>query len=144
MRATPERDTLPASAFVEEILPTSSVNSFPVPDLAVTDPLVGLPQTETPPEPEPVSFPLGWLLSNASGPIQYRAIVDVAKLELPRDPSGLRYTSPTAIALAVSQAPGGSWSDAMLALRARLRSTRPLTLPAARPARPPRSRPRAA
>jgi hypothetical protein len=83
----------------------------------VTDPLVGTPLPEALPEPEPVTFPLRWLLSKASGPIQYRAICDVAKLELSTaEAAGLRYASPTAIALAVSQSAGGSWNNAMLTL----------------------------
>jgi hypothetical protein len=81
----------------------------------VTDPLVGLPIPEAPPEPEPVVFPLGWILSNASGPIQYRAICDVARLDIPASSvDGLRYLSPTALALAVTQSVGGAWGDAML------------------------------
>jgi hypothetical protein len=81
----------------------------------VTDPLVGPTLPDTPADLEPVTFPLGWLLSNASGPIQYRAICDVAKLDIPAErAASLRYSSPTALALAVSQSVGGSWNDSML------------------------------
>jgi hypothetical protein len=81
----------------------------------VTDPLAGSPLPEAPVEPEPISFPLGWLLTNASGPIQYRAISDVARIEVGKaESAGLRYASQTAIALAVSQSAGGSWNDSML------------------------------
>lgn len=82
----------------------------------MSDTLAGAPLPESPPEPEPVVFPLQWILSNASGPIQYRAISEVARLEI--DPvaiDGLRYASPTAIALAMSQSASGAWNDLMLA-----------------------------
>ncbi|GAC1514775.1 MAG: hypothetical protein NVS1B4_03270 [Gemmatimonadaceae bacterium] len=68
--------------------------------------------------PAPVRFPLGWLLANATGPIRYRSVVDVARLPLP---SGVRldtlvYTHPAALALAFTQRGDGSWSHAMLTL----------------------------
>jgi hypothetical protein len=88
-----------------------------VPETLVTEPLVGLPLPETPQEPTPVVFPLGWLLSNATGPIQYRAIREVAKLDIsPDEIEGLRYTSTTALKLAVTQSPSGTWNDLMLTL----------------------------
>ncbi|HUF30678.1 MAG TPA: hypothetical protein VMM77_08410 [Gemmatimonadaceae bacterium] len=60
-------------------------------------------------------FPLRWILRNASGPIQYRAIREVAKLEIPAtELEGLRYASPTAIALAVTQSASGGWGESML------------------------------
>lgn len=81
----------------------------------MTDPLVGSPLPEAPPEPEPVAFPLSWLLTNASGPIQYRAITEVARLDVaPTQITGLRYHSPTALQLAVTQSAGGTWNDSML------------------------------
>ncbi|MFM8566164.1 MAG: hypothetical protein ACKOCV_00490, partial [Gemmatimonadota bacterium] len=56
-----------------------------------------------PPPPEPVSFPLGWLLDHASAPIQYRAIIDVAKMGEKVDPriNLLPYTYRPALELAV-------------------------------------------
>jgi hypothetical protein len=95
-----------------------SRNPFLIPrslHLSVTDPLVGLPLPDSPAELEPVTFPLGWLLTNASGPIQYRAICDVARLDVPQaSVAPLRYSSPTGIALSVTQSIGGSWNDSML------------------------------
>ncbi|HEX2779076.1 MAG TPA: hypothetical protein VHM30_06240, partial [Gemmatimonadaceae bacterium] len=41
-------------------------------------PLMGVAPPPAP--PEPVVFPLGWLLENASAPIQCRATTEVARL----------------------------------------------------------------
>lgn len=81
----------------------------------MTESLVGLPLPEATPQPEPVVFPLGWLLTNATGPVQYRAICDVAKLDVPAtELEGLRYASLTALKLAVTQSPKGTWNELML------------------------------
>ncbi len=81
----------------------------------MSDPQVGSPLLEAPPELEPVAFPLRWILGNASGPIQYRAISDVARLDIPAtELEGLRYASSTAIALAVTQSASGVWGNTML------------------------------
>ena len=65
----------------------------------MTDPFVGSPPPEAPTEPVPVIFPLGWILSNAAGPIQYRAMKEVAKVEAPPAADSLRYLSTTALSL---------------------------------------------
>ncbi|MGH7720962.1 MAG: hypothetical protein ACREON_19210 [Gemmatimonadaceae bacterium] len=66
----------------------------------------------------PVSFPLGWLLSRAIPAIKFRAVTEVARLPLP-DPagfSGLPYTFPPALRLALGQRPDGTWNGAMLTI----------------------------
>jgi hypothetical protein len=63
-----------------------------------------------------LKFPLGWVLDTAAPPIQYRAITEVAQLELP-DAAGfaaLPYSYEPAIRLALMQQPDGTWNDAML------------------------------
>jgi hypothetical protein len=67
--------------------------------------------------PEPVQFPLGWILEGATGAVQYRALVDVARLEVPKD----RYASlalgfPPALGLALAQSTDGTWNGSMLSL----------------------------
>src|SRR5690606_7265395 len=69
-----------------------------------------------PPEAE-VKFPLGWLLKNASAPIQYRAINEVAKLEdVSFAPGLLPLSYRPALELAVQADVNGVWNEAMLAL----------------------------
>lgn len=74
-----------------------------------------------PPSPTfvaPVRFPLGWLLEHATPPVQYRAMVEVARLPGadPGRTNVLALASRSAIGLAVQQAPDGSWNQSMLAL----------------------------
>ena len=65
----------------------------------------------------PIEFPLGWLLDNASPPIQYRSLVEVAKLAADaRGFSALPYASRSALVLAFSQSPSGLWNNSMLGI----------------------------
>jgi len=86
---------------------------------AATD-VPALPQIPPPPPPPPppVRFPLGWLLEHASPAIRYRAITEVAQLELAQeyDPGALPYTYRPALLLALSQAMDGTWSHTMLTI----------------------------
>jgi hypothetical protein len=68
-----------------------------------------------------VRFPISWLLDHASVPIQYRAIIDVAKLgsSMPPGLSHIPYSFRPAIELAVMQSVDGIWNNAMLSLPAR-------------------------
>lgn len=61
---------------------------------------------------------MGWLLEHASAAIKYRAITDVAQLEVSPDTliGTLPYTYRSALLLAVSQAADGTWSHTMLTL----------------------------
>ena len=79
-------------------------------------PLTGL--TPTPAPPEPVPFPVSWLLENASAPIQCRAITEVARLGGPVADavSRLPYTYPPALLLAVTQGVDGTWNHCMLGI----------------------------
>jgi hypothetical protein len=72
-----------------------------------------------PPPPLPaVSFPLEWLLDNGSAPIQYRAIIDVAKLGAQVSPKvgGLPYTYRPAQELALQASVDGTWNGSILSL----------------------------
>jgi hypothetical protein len=71
-------------------------------------------------EPAGVNFPLSWLLENASVPIQYRAITEVARgtLNEPQRLSILPYSYPPALRLALAQRPDGTWGGLMLSLPA--------------------------
>jgi hypothetical protein len=71
-----------------------------------------------PPPQATVDFPLGWILDNASPPVQYRAIIDVAKLDVPGSPgiAHLPYAYRPAIELAVQSSLDGTWNRSMLAL----------------------------
>ena len=79
-----------------------------------------VPIVSTFPAPPPtlsaVKFPIGWLLEHASAPIQYRAIIDVAKLGSRVSPefSYLPFTFKPAVELAMAQSGDGVWNNAML------------------------------
>lgn len=66
---------------------------------------------------EPVVFPLSWMLSNASSALQYRAIIEVARLDIPKErlaPLSLGFVP--ALKLAVAQSPDGTWNRALLSV----------------------------
>lgn len=72
-----------------------------------------------PPPPLPaVTFPIGWLLDNASPPVQYRAIIDVAKLggQVTPNISNLPYAYRPAVELAVQAAVDGVWNRSILSV----------------------------
>lgn len=76
-----------------------------------------MPPAAPAPPPEPVRFPLGWLLDHAGGPIKYRSLVDVAKtpgLDA-RELSALALGHPPALTLAAQQSLDGTWNQSMLA-----------------------------
>lgn len=72
------------------------------------------------PESASVTFPLTWILENASVPVQYRAITEVARgtLNEPQRLSILPYSYQPALRLALAQRPDGMWSTTMLSVPA--------------------------
>lgn len=73
------------------------------------------------PSGEPLKFPIGWILDNASGPIRYRAATEVARLS---DPSiselgWLPYAYRPALRIALTQQPDGTWNKSMLTIPAK-------------------------
>jgi pimeloyl-ACP methyl ester carboxylesterase len=58
------------------------------------------PPPPPPPPLTPVNFPLGWLLANASPAIQYRSVVDVAKLPVTDPRFSLEIRTPTLVVAA--------------------------------------------
>jgi hypothetical protein len=83
----------------------------------VTLPL-SLPQPIRPEavEPPSVNFPLSWLLEKGSVPIQYRAMIEVARgaVPEPRQLPLLPYSYVPALRLAFAQRPDGLWNGTML------------------------------
>ena len=73
-----------------------------------------------PPPASPVSFPLDWLLANGAAPLQYRAVVEVARLSerVGPDFANLPLTHRPALMLAATQSADGTWNRTMLALPA--------------------------
>jgi hypothetical protein len=71
-----------------------------------------------PPPPPPVRFALDWLLANAAAPIQYRSVIDVARLTdyVGGDFDNLPLTYRPALMLAATQSADGTWNRAMLTL----------------------------
>ena len=67
---------------------------------------------------ETMTFPLGWIFDNASGPIQSRAATEVARLPEAtlQSLNGLPYISGPAIRLAITQNIDGVWNDSMLSV----------------------------
>lgn len=74
-----------------------------------------------PPPPgagETITFPLGWLLDNASGPVKYRSATEVARLSDSsiRELDWLPYAFGPALRLAVAQNVDGVWNQSMLSV----------------------------
>jgi hypothetical protein len=71
-----------------------------------------------PPAGEALSFPIGWILDNASGPIRYRSAVEVARVSGPiaRELSWLPYAFAPALRIALAQQPDGTWNRSMLTI----------------------------
>jgi hypothetical protein len=71
-----------------------------------------------PPPTSPVPFPLDWLLASAAAPIQYRAVVDVARLtdRVGDDFANVPLTYRPALMLAATQSADGTWNRAMLTM----------------------------
>lgn len=67
---------------------------------------------------ESITFPLGWLLDNASGPVGYRAATEVARMSDTsiKNLDFLPYTHRPALALAVGQNVDGVWNESMLSV----------------------------
>ena len=65
-----------------------------------------------------MTFPLGWILDNASGPVKYRAATEVARLPegAVRSINFLPYAFGPAIRLAITQNVDGIWNRSMLAV----------------------------
>ena len=65
---------------------------------------------------ESITFPLGWLLDNASGPIRYRAATEVARLSPTsiKEMEFLPYAHRPALKVALTQNVDGIWNESML------------------------------
>ena len=65
---------------------------------------------------ESITFPLGWVLDNASGPIKYRSAAEVARSSdsMLREMAWLPYGHRPALRLALSQNVDGIWNQSML------------------------------
>lgn len=65
---------------------------------------------------ESITFPLGWLLDNASGPIKYRSATEVARVSdsSAREMEFLPYAHRPALRLALTQSVDGIWNSSML------------------------------
>jgi len=65
-----------------------------------------------------MDFPLDWILDNATGAIQYRATIDVARLSIPDSSGfhGLPYSVAPALELALAQSSDGIWNSSILTL----------------------------
>lgn len=90
--------------------PSDRAPSMTLPPSVVEDPQANEPEAPS------ITFPLGWMLDHAAGPIAYRAYTEVAQLDPSAEPglSFLPLTSKTAISLAVTQSLDGSWNGSIL------------------------------
>ncbi len=70
---------------------------------------------------EPLTFPLGWILDNASSPIKYRAATEVARLaeEVVAEMGWMPYCFRPALRIALTQHPNGTWNQSMLTVPAK-------------------------
>jgi hypothetical protein len=90
---------------------------------SASPPPESVPPTASSPPPlpaTPVPFPLDWVLANASAPIQYRGVVDVARLtdQVGGDFANVPLTYRPALMLAATQSADGTWNRAMLSMPA--------------------------
>ena len=99
--------TLPPSSLPPEFEPGAE----PVEPAA---PVVAAPPPPPPP-PAPVVLPLSWMLEHASPALQYRAIRDVARVDVPGS-DVLPLAHRPALALAAAQELDGTWGGGMLTL----------------------------
>lgn len=79
-----------------------------------------LEKGDAPPNPT-VNFPLEWILDHASPAIQYRSVVDVAKLppDSVKSLAWLPYSHKPALRLALAQSTDGTWNNCMLSVPGR-------------------------
>jgi hypothetical protein len=76
-----------------------------------------LPPTILSPAPEPLTFPVSWVVEHAAAPIKYRAMSDVARLsDSAREVDWLPYSHRPAIRLAVTQHRDGMWNNSILSI----------------------------
>lgn len=115
----------PEAGVLEVVPNTLSDNALTTEPSPVTAPLPPvLPPAEpvAPPPYQaptgPVRFPLGWLLQNASAPIQYRATTEVARLfdTVPRPVANLPFTYRPGLLLAATQKADSTWGARMLSV----------------------------
>lgn len=82
-----------------------------------TQPLATVVQPEERPAPAPIPFPMSWLSGQEAHVLYFRAAAEVL-----RDPAAelkyghLPYTSGSALLLALTQQPNGTWNDRLLAV----------------------------
>lgn len=86
----------------------------------MASPLLPVSPPLTPPVPaDPVTFPLGWILEHGSPPLQYRAITEVARLDVDHDrAAALILGFKPALRLALAQSLTGLWNDSLLTVPA--------------------------
>lgn len=64
-----------------------------------------------------MTFPLSWMMEHGSPSLQYRSMLEVARLPVPEGQlDWMPYTSRSAIRLAVTQGIDGVWNDRMMAI----------------------------
>ena len=73
------------------------------------------------PAGEPLSFPLDWILANASGPIKYRSATEIARLpeSVVSELGSLPYAYRPALRIALTQSADGTWNRSMLTVPAK-------------------------
>lgn len=74
-----------------------------------------------PPPPgtgESITYPIGWILENASGPVKYRSLKEIVRAsdETLRDAESLPYTYRPALRIALTQNVDGIWNEGMLSV----------------------------
>ena len=74
-----------------------------------------------PPSGEPQTFPMDWILDNASGPIRYRSATEVARLSEPvvAELGSLPYAYGPSLRIALAQSADGTWNRSMLTIPSR-------------------------
>ena len=70
---------------------------------------------------EPLKYPMGWILDNASGPIKYRSATEISRLSdsTVSEMGWLPYAFAPALRIALTQQPDGTWNRSMLTIPAK-------------------------
>src|SRR6185503_15212967 len=108
----PLKGHLPATLGMSPFFPPKSFER----DVTVPSSATDITLPPPPGTGESITYPLGWILDNASGPIKYRSVTEIARASETtiREMAWLPYAHRPALRIAVTQSADGIWNSSML------------------------------